>query len=385
MKQTGYRFDTKVVNAGAAHRRIEGAVNTPIFQTANFLFSGESDYHDIRYTRLSNNPNQLILGAKLAQLENAEAALVMASGMAAISTALLTVLSSGDHVLFQDTLYGGTHNFVTEDLPKYGIQFDFIDATAPESWDGAVRPNTRAIYVEAMTNPLLQVIDLAAVTHFARRHHLVSLIDNTFPSPANFRPAEWGFDISLHSCTKYLNGHSDIIAGAVIGRADLVEKITHKTNHLGGCLDPHSCFLLERGIKTLGLRMRQHNASALKIARFLSEHPAVAQVNYPGLQTHPQHQLAKKFFAGYSGMMSFELKGGLPAAERFIDRLTLPLNAPSLGGVETLITRPAATSHVGMSRADREKAGIRDGLIRLSVGIEDPQDLIEDMQNALEG
>ncbi|MGH7452949.1 MAG: trans-sulfuration enzyme family protein, partial [bacterium] len=308
---------------------------------------------------------------------------VAASGMAAISTALLTMLSSGDHLLVQDTLYGGTHDFITKDFAAFGISYDFINADDPDSWKSKLRRNTKALYVETMTNPLLQVADLKAAAQFAKAHGLVSLIDNTFASPVNFRPSEWGFDLSLHSCTKYLNGHSDLVAGAVIGRADLIEKITHKLNHLGGSLDPHACFLLHRGMKTLAVRMRHQNESTLKIARFLEQHPAIAKVNYPGLESHSRHQRARELFDGFSGTLSFEMKGGFEAAQRFMKSTTLPVIAPSLGGIETLLTRPATTSHSGMSPEDRRKIGITDGLIRMSVGIEATEDIIDDFEHAL--
>ncbi len=256
-------------------------------------------------------------------------------------------------------------------------------ATTPDSWHKKLRHNTRAIYVESMTNPLLQVADLKSVIEFAHKNYLDSLIDNTFPSPINFRPAEWGFDFSLHSCTKYLNGHSDIVAGAAIGRKDLIEAFTHKLNHLGGTLDPHACYLLHRGIKTLSLRVNFQNRSALEIAQYLQEHPAVSRVNYPGLETHPSHMLAKELFDGFSGMLSFELKDGLSAAQRFMDRVTIPIIAPSLGGVETLLTRPATTSHAGMSPEARQSLGITDGLIRVSVGIESTDEIIADFEQAL--
>jgi cystathionine beta-lyase/cystathionine gamma-synthase len=236
-----------------------------------------------------------------------------------------------------------------------------------------------------MSNPTLQVSDLKATVAFAKEHGLVSLIDNTFPSPINFRPAEWGFDVSLHSCTKYLNGHSDIVGGACIGRADLIEKITHKLNHLGGSMDPHAAFLLHRGMKTLALRVRYQNESAMKIARFLEAHPAIERVNYPGLESHPRHQRARDLFDGFSGMLSFEIKGGVAAAEGFMHKARLPIIAPSLGGVETLVTRPATTSHSGMSREDRARLGITDRLIRVSVGIEATEEIIEDFDQALRG
>jgi cystathionine beta-lyase/cystathionine gamma-synthase len=303
--------------------------------------------------------------------------------MAAISTALLAVLSAGDHLLVQDSLYGGTHGFITQEFPAFGIEFNFIDADDPGSWKLKLRPHTKAIYVETMTNPLLQVGDLQAVVEFARSHGLVSLIDNTFASPVNFRPAEWGFDLSLHSCTKYLNGHSDIAAGAVIGSSSLVEKVKHRLDHLGASLDPHAVFLLYRGMKTLALRVKYQNESTLKIAQFLEGHSAVARVNYPGLKSHPRHQRAEGLFGGFGGVLSFELKGGVSAAEHFMRHVSLPISAPSLGGVETLVTRPATTSHSGMSSADRQRLGITDSLIRLSVGIEATEEIIEDFDRAL--
>jgi cystathionine beta-lyase/cystathionine gamma-synthase len=377
------RIETKLIHAGEPEPRIMGAVSLPIFQTAMFEYAGEASYHDIRYIRLNNTPNHLALHAKLAALENAEAALVTASGMAAISTTLLTVLRAGDHLLAQDCLYGGTHDLLTKDFAGWGFGYDFIDGDKAGSWTHKLTSNTKAIYVEAMSNPTLQVSDLKAAVKFARDHGLVSIIDNTFASPINFRPSELGFDLSMHSCTKYLNGHSDIVGGAVIGRADLVEKIKHKLDHLGGSMDPHQAFLLHRGMKTLALRVRHQNESALRIAQFLEKHPAVAHVNYPGLESHPRHQRARELFDGFSGMLSFELKGGMAAADRFMQRAAIPIKAPSLGGVETLVTRPSTTSHSGMSPEDRERLGISDGLVRVSVGIEATDELIEDFDQAL--
>ncbi|HYM00481.1 MAG TPA: PLP-dependent transferase, partial [Blastocatellia bacterium] len=241
-----------------------------------------------------------------------------------------------------------------------------------------------AVYVEALSNPLLQVSDLKAAVDLAQKHQLVSIIDNTFATPVNFRPAEHGFDISLHSCTKYMNGHSDIVAGACIGRAELIDRIRHTLNHLGGSLDPHACFLLHRGLKTLALRVRYQNESAMRIAQFFEGHPKVPTVNYPGLETHPQHAIARSLFEGFGGMMSMELKGSVEDAERFIHKTTIPICAPSLGGVETLITRPATTSHAGVSPEERKRQGISDSLIRVSVGIENTDELIEDFRQALD-
>jgi cystathionine beta-lyase/cystathionine gamma-synthase len=386
MQRTFRHIDTKVIHAGEPHPRFNGAVAMPIFQTAMFETKSDGDaaYHDLRYIRLNNTPNHVALHAKLAAIENAEAALVTGSGMAAITTAMLTILSNGDHLLIQDCTYGGTHSFVTHEFARFGIAYDIIDSTDPTTWKSKLRPNTKAIYVEAIANPVMSVSDLAAAADFAKEHGLVSMVDNTFASPMNFRPAEWGFDLSLHSCTKYMNGHNDIVAGAVIGRAELVEQVRLNLNHLGGSLDPHACYLLHRGMKTLALRVRHQNVSALAIARFLDEHPAVASVNYPGLIGNPHHQRAAEFFDGFGGMLSFNLEGGARAADRLLGRVELPVIAPSLGGVDSLMTLPAKTSHRLLSPEERARIGIGDGLVRMSVGIEATDDLIDDLKQALE-
>ena len=377
------RIETQLVHAGEPLPRIAGAVEMPIFQSATFEYAGEGSYHDVRYLRINNTPSQQVLHAKLAALEGAGAALVTASGMAAISTTLLSVLSAGDHVLAQSGLYGGTHELLTHELPKLGIAYDFIDADRRDSWVALLRPNTRAIYVEAMTNPLLEVADLEGVVQFARAHTLVSIIDNTFATPVNFRPLGMGFDLSIHSATKYLNGHADLVAGAVAGEAATIERIRHKANHLGGCLDPHAAFLLKRGLKTLALRVRFQNDSTLRIAQFLEAHAAVARVNYAGLESHPRYARARRLFTGFGGVLSFELKGPPSRAEEFARRVRIPVVAPSLGGVQTLLTRPATTSHAGLPREERLRLGISDALLRLSVGIEATEDLLEDLGQAL--
>lgn len=379
------RFETRLIHAGEPRPRILGAVSMPIFQSSTFEYAGEGSYHDVRYIRLNNTPNHLVLHEKLAALEGAEAALVTSSGMAAISTTLLALLSSGDHLIAQDSLYGGTYELLREDLPKLGVSVTFVDGDDPGSWEAALRPTTRALYVETLTNPLLRLGDLEEAARFARAHKLISIIDNTFASPLLFRPPEHGFDLSLHSGTKYLNGHSDLVAGAVIGRAALVEKVKHKLDHLGGSLDPHACALLHRGLKTLALRLRHQSASALQLARALEQHPKVAKVNYPGLESHPRHARAGGLLeGGFGGMLSFEPRGGVDAAERILGAMTLALSAPSLGGVETLVTRPATTSHAGMPPEERQRRGISDALIRVSVGIEATEDLLEDFRRALD-
>lgn len=383
MSESKHRIETKLVHAGEIRPGVLGAVCLPVFQTAMYEYQPGAGYHDIKYIRLNNTPNHEALHAKLAALENAESALVTASGMAAITTALLAVLSAGDHLLAQDSLYGGTHDFVVKDLVHFGIGHDLIDPERPETWEAKLKPETKAIYVETISNPLMKIPDLEAVAAFARKHGLVSIIDNTFATPLNFRPAEHGFDLSLHSATKYLNGHSDIVAGAIIGRRELVENALHKLDLLGGSLDPHACFLLHRGLKTLGLRVGRQNENALTLARFLESRPETVRVNFPGLEHHPGHARAARLLNGFGGMLSFELSGGVQAAEGFLKRVKIPIVAPSLGGVESLITRPATTSHAGMDPEDRRRAGIGDGLIRLSVGIEAVEDLLADFEQAL--
>jgi cystathionine beta-lyase/cystathionine gamma-synthase len=376
------KLETKLIHAGEARPRFAGAVTVPIFQSSTFEYAGQGRYEDLKYIRLNNTPNHVALAKVLAAIEGAEAALVTGSGMAAISTALLTVLKTGDHLLAQECLYGGTHTFITGDLPGFGVTFDFINVGDPDDWQRKLKPNTKVIYVETMSNPLLQVPDHRKVVEFARAHGLVSMIDNTLAGPVNFRPLTLGYDLSLHSCTKYLNGHSDIVAGAVIGASNWIARINDKLIHLGGCLDPHACFLLERGIKTLALRMRAHNENGQRIAEFLERHPKVERVMYPGLCNHPDHALARQLLDGFGGLLSFELSGGAAAADRFIARLALPICAPSLGGVETLITRPSTTSHSGIAPQDRRRMGISDGLVRLAAGIEAAEDLIDDLAQA---
>ena len=379
------RLATRAVHAGEPEPRIEGAVTLPIFQSATFETAGEESYDAVRYVRLNNTPNHQALHAKLASLEGGEAAVVASSGMAAITTTLLALLSREDHLLALEGLYGGTHTFVTRDLADFGIGHGLMDGNRPATWSALLKPSTRAIYVETITNPLMQVPDLEQVVRFARDHGLVSIIDSTFATPVNYRPLESGFDLVVHSGTKYLNGHSDLAAGAVIGSRELVRRVTHRLNHLGGVLDPHACFLLHRGIKTLVLRVRQQNENALELARFLEAHPAVDGVNYPGLATHPQHVRARKMFSGFGGMLSLDVRGGVEAADSLLNRLRVPRSAPSLGGVETLITRPATTSHAGVPPEERVRMGISDSLVRVSVGIEDADDLVEDFEQGLGG
>ncbi len=374
---------TNLVHAGAPRPRTGGAVVSPIFQTANYLMEDEAAYDEIRYLRLSNSPTHRQLHKRLAAIEGGEAGLVTASGMAAISTTILAFAGRGDHVLAQNALYGGTQGFLDHDASRFGIEHTSIDVARPETWKEALRDETRLVYVEAISNPLMGVGDLTAVARFAREHGLVSVIDNTFATPVNFRPLEIGFDVVLHSASKYLNGHSDLVAGVVVGSADTVDRVRGLLIHTGGSADAHACFLLERGLKTLALRVERHNRNGLAVARFLDEHSAVARVRYPGLPSDPGHGFASELFTGYSGMLSFYL-GGEEAAERFLDRVRIPLHAASLGGLESLVVRPARSSHFGLADEQRVALEITSDLVRMSVGIEDLDELLEDLDRALE-
>jgi len=376
-------IETSVVHDGEKRPLVEGAVTLPIFQSSTFEYAGEENYDDLRYIRLNNTPNHLALGRKIASLEKAEAGMVMSSGMAAISTALMTVLSPGDHLLALAGLYGGTHDLLSNYLSRFGIDHDWVDGRDVSEWERKLRPETKAFYVESITNPLMQVPDLPGVVGFAADNQLLSLIDNTFATPVNFRPLELGFDLVLHSATKYLNGHSDIVGGAVAGSGRMIKNITSNLNLLGGSMDPHTCFLLHRGMKTLLVRVRHQNTSAAKIAEFLDQHSSVKRVYYPGLVGCCGHSTAKSLFGGYGGMLSFELSGGEEDTNRFMERLHLPILAPSLGGVESLVVCPAKTTHAGLSTREREAIGISETLIRFSVGIESTSDLIFDLEQAL--
>lgn len=377
------RPDTLLVHAGEPRPRNAGAVAMPIYQSSTFEETEARGYHDIRYARLSNTPTHDALHGKLAALEGAEAALATASGMAAVSATLLSLLHVGDHLLAQEGVYGGTHDLLRRDLPRLGITVSFVPGDDPAAWREAATQRTRLFYLESITNPLIRIGDLEAAAAFAGERDIVSVVDNTFATPLGFQPLRHGFDLALHSATKYLNGHNDLIAGAVTGSAARVREVKRTLDHLGGSLDPHACFLLQRGLKTLGVRFRQQCATALAVARFLEKHPAVARVNHPGLESHPQHARARKLFAHFGAMLSFEPKAGAEAAERMFSRLRIPLHAPSLGGPETLVTRPAASSHAGLSPEERAQSGISDGLVRVSIGLEAQEDLIEDFDRAL--
>jgi cystathionine beta-lyase/cystathionine gamma-synthase len=377
-------METVAVHGGERRPGPDGSVVFPIYQGTVYEVEPGTDYHDLKYIRLNSTPSQRYLHDKLAVLEGAEAAVATSSGMAAVTTILLSLMRAGDHLLASDCLYGGTHDFLTGHAADLGWSYSFVDGGRPETWEAARTERTKVFLVETITNPLMRVGLLDQVADFGRREGIVTVIDNTFASPVNFRPLQAGFDVVFHSATKYLGGHSDLVAGAVMGGADLIERVRKALNHFGGSLDPHTGFLLARGIKTLALRVQAQNANALALARFLEDHPAVAAVNYPGLASHPDHAHAAKLLSGFGGMLSLRLHGGEQAAQALLDAVTLAYSAPSLGGVESLITRPVATSHAGMSAQDRDRLGITPDLIRISSGIEGTQDLISDYAQALD-
>ncbi|HTK66619.1 MAG TPA: aminotransferase class I/II-fold pyridoxal phosphate-dependent enzyme [Pseudonocardia sp.] len=378
------RMDTLSVHAGERRPGPDGSVVFPIYQGTVFEVEPGTDYHDIKYIRLNSTPSQVYLHDKIAALEGAQAALATASGMAAFTAILHTVLKAGDHVLAADCLYGGSYDFLAGHAESLGWSYTFVDPQAPDTWAAAVRPETKAFLVESIVNPLVRVPPLREVVAFSRRHGLTSVVDNTFASPVNLRPLDLGFDLCWHSATKYLNGHSDLVAGCISGSHEQIEAVRHTLNLYGGTLDPHAGFLLARGLKTLGLRVRAQNHNAATLAAYLDEHPAIEAVNYPGLPGHPDRAHATGLLSGFGGMLSIRPAGGVEAAETLLKNLRIPYVAPSLGGVESLVTRPAVTSHGGMTPQARAAAGITDDLIRISCGIEDARDLVGDFAQALE-
>jgi cystathionine beta-lyase/cystathionine gamma-synthase len=320
--------------------------------------------------------------SKLAALEGAEAAIVTASGMAAISSALLSVLNAGDEVIATRQLYGGSYRLMRDIFPRLGIVVRHVESDL-KGLDELVTEKTRVIYTESPTNPTLQLVDLSKVVKFTKSHGLVSMVDNTFATPVLQKPIEMGFDLVLHSATKYLGGHSDLIAGAVAGTKERIKAVREMVIYLGGSMDPEVGFLLIRGIKTLELRVRRQCENAMAVAKYLAKHPKVERVHYPGLKSHPHHQLARRQMSGFGSMLAFDVKGGLKAARRLCDRVRVFLLAASLGGVESLVVLPVYTSHYRMSQAELLAAGVQGGTVRVSIGLEDPEDLIQDLKQAL--
>lgn len=356
----------------------KGAVS-PLYMSTSYAFD---DVEVKRYPRYFNTPNQEGLCKKIAALEHAESALIFGSGMAAVSTALMAFLRAGDHVVLQQTLYGGTYNLVTEEFSKYGIQYSFTQGWEAADFEEKIQENTKVIYIETPSNPLLTITDIEAVATLAKKHGAVSMIDNTFASPVNQNPIDFGIDVVIHSATKYMGGHSDICAGAVASSAVHMERIFHLAKNFGGSLSDYTVWLLERSIKTMGIRVRAQNENAMAMASYLYDNADIDAVYYPGLPTHTGHELAKRQMNGFGGMLSFELKPHIDAS-KFQKELRLIKSSMSLAGVESTVLSPTQTSHALMSAEVRAEQGIRDGLIRFSVGIEEKEDLISDIEQAI--
>ena len=358
--------------------QFKGAIS-PIYMSTSYAFDGV----DIkRYPRYFNTPNQEMLCKKIAALEKTENALIFGSGMAAISTTLLAFLQKGDHIILQQTLYGGTYNFVVEEFDKFGIEYSFTESLAIEDFEKKIQENTKVIYIETPSNPLLTITDMKAVSKLAKSKEIVTMIDNTFASPINQTPVDFGIDIMIHSATKYMGGHSDILAGAIAGSEEHVLRIWNVAKNLGGSLSDFTVWMLERSLKTLNLRVKKQSKNALKMAKYLAINPDVYHVYYPGLKGHPDYKLAKKQMKNFGGMLSFELKEGIDVM-KFQNSLKLIKSSMSLAGVESTLLSPALTSHALLGAEERANQGIKDGLIRFSVGIENTKDLIADIENAI--
>ncbi len=381
-------FNTLAVHAGGLDDPY-GAVAPPLYQTSTFAFPTVEEgarraetYSEALYTRWGN-PTVHLAEQRLAALEGAEACVLTASGMAAVAVAALSVLRPGDHVVCADCVYSGTFELFGKVLPRWGVETTFVDPTDPEHYARALRPNTRLVYVETPANPVLTVTDIRAVAECSRAAGAVCVADNTFATPYNTRPLSLGVDVVVHSATKYLGGHHHLVLGAVVGPARWLPVWREQVRVLGGCADPFSAWLLLVGMQTLGLRVERQNHTAHRLAEFLQRHPRVQRVYYPGLPDHPGHHMARRQMRGFGGVLSFEVAGGLEAGRRVVERLRWMKLAVSLGGVHTLVTHPASTTHLYVPREERLRAGITDGLIRVAVGVEDPEDLVQDLEQAL--
>jgi cystathionine beta-lyase/cystathionine gamma-synthase len=369
---------TQSVHAGSAGDPLYKGMVTPIYPSSAYDYEAVPE---TLYPRYFNTPNQNAICEKMAVLENGEDAIAFSSGMAAIFTSIFAMMKAGDHAIFQNDLYGGAYHGIVKELPRYGMEYTFVDGTKPENFKKAIRATTRVIYIETPSNPTLKITDIKAVADIARKHGIITIIDNTFASPVNQNPIDLGIDIVAHSGTKYIGGHSDICCGVAVSTTDLIKRIRNSAIHFGGSLDAHTCWLIERSLKTIVLRVRQQSENALTIAEYLKTDSRIGNVYYPGLKDHPDHIIAKaQMPGGFGGMLSFEVKGD---AHLFMSKLELIKRAVSLGGIESTITSPAKTSHVKMTATERAEIGVTDNLVRLSVGIEEVNDLIEDIKMAL--
>ena len=386
MKPHQYRPETEAVRGGTDLSRKNGPLATPIYQTSTFEVTDNDQqlratHTDMFYTRYGN-PTNTVAESSIAELEGADAALLFASGMGAITTSILALLKGGDHIVAQRDIYGGATKFFSQWLPKLGIETTFVDTTEYDQHARAIQPNTKLLYLESPTNPLVRVVDLHKAASLAKKHNLITMIDSSFATPINQRPVEFGIDLVMHSGSKYLAGHSDLICGIIAGRRDLIEKIHEARTTLGGVMDPHAAWLLLRGIKTLAVRVQRQNENGLRIAQFLAQHSRVRRVYYPFLEGHPQRAVAMEQMGGGGGIVSFEVDGSGEDARHLAESLHLFTLAPSLGGVDSLVCIPVLTSHAMISAELRQKMGVTEQLIRLSVGIENADDLIADLEQA---
>jgi cystathionine gamma-lyase len=376
------RFETRAIHAGCEPDSGTGAIMTPIFQTSTYVQGSPGKHKGYDYSR-THNPTRTALEKNIASLEEGNYGLAFSSGMSAIST-VTQLLDADDHVICCDDVYGGTFRLFDKILKRYNLEFDFVDITSSQSLERYIKSNTKLVWLESPSNPLLKLVDIEAIANIAKKYNILVAVDNTFATPFFQKPLKFGADIVMHSTTKYLNGHSDVIGGALVTNdQDLYNKLQFLQNAVGAVPSPFDCFLVLRGIKTLAVRMERHAGNALKIAEFLESHPKVRKVIYPGLKSHPQQELARKQMSGFAGIITFFIKGGLEAARRFLEKVKIFSLAESLGGVESLIEHPAIMTHASLPKEVREKTGISDELIRVSVGIENVDDLIDDLEHAL--
>ena len=382
MTRPGLGLSTIAIH-GTPHRRPDWSPVAPSLHQSSTFVNPIGTEDEVLYSRYGNNPNQVELAKKYALLEGADSAIFVSSGMGATALAHLAVLRPGDHLISSTWIYGGTQRLFDEELGRFGIEVTYVAPDQVRLWRKSVRKSTRAIFVETPTNPLMRVIDLGPIAYLAEEYGLALMVDATFASPINFRPLEHGADVVITSAAKYLNGHSDVIAGAVAGTASFVEEVNRLMRLWGQAIDPHAAWLVDRGMRTLAVRMERHNSNGMAVAQWAEQQPGIAKVHYPGLPSHADHAHAKSVLAGFGGMVGLELKGGAKAAERLLKRLKLITHAPSLAGVETLVSEPRLTSHKGIGADGRAKIGIPDGFLRLSCGIEDAADIIGDLEQGL--
>ncbi|MSR01231.1 MAG: PLP-dependent transferase [Gemmatimonadetes bacterium] len=375
---------TIAVHGPLERRHPDEPVVQPVYQSTTYVNEIGAN-REVKYERYGNSPNQLAVAAKYAILEKAEAAVFLASGMAATAMAHLAVLRPGDHLIASRWIYGGTRRLFDEELDRFGIAVTYVEPTQPRAWRRAIRKTTRAIFFESPTNPVMRVVDPVPVASIAKEYGFALLVDSTFASPINFRPLEHGADVVITSATKSLNGHSDVTAGAVAGTQSVVDEVTRLSRLWGPCIDSHAAWLLDRGMKTLSLRVARQNTNGMAVATWAEGQPEIAEVRYPGLPSHPDHGIATRVLDGFGGMVGLVVRGGAGGAERFLRRLRLVTHAPSLAGVESLVSEPRITSHASLTPEQRAEQGIPDGFVRLSCGIEDTADIVDDLRQALEG